>query len=146
MWFSFNSRFHGEYWDYGVSGCLFAVKISTGKINAVTGEVDTTGLKTPQNYLIVPKQPWLDGYCVKKGVIRQFVAMSLGVGYSAEEQITGKGENGGLQIIKREVFEELFPHKEKGDVPLPENTSVTPDYVIKLRAGFKKNQVREEFF
>ena len=33
--------------------------------------------------------------------------------------------------------------KEKGDVPLPENQSVTPQKIIKLRSGLTKDQVRE---
>jgi len=42
--------------------------------------------------------------------------MPLGAGYTAEEQITGEAEHGGLQIMvypmKREVFEERFPISE----------------------------------
>jgi hypothetical protein len=77
----------------------FAVKVATGKINAVTGELWQTDLQAdPQNYLILPEQPWLDGFAVRKGVIRQFVAMPLGAGYSAEEQITGKADTGGIQL------------------------------------------------
>ena len=48
---------------------------------------------------MIPTQPWLDGYCVEKGVIRQFVAMPLGQGYSVEEQLSGKPEWGGVQIL-----------------------------------------------
>ena len=92
------------------AGYPFAVKVATGKVNAATGRNWSDGLHdTPQDYLTVPRQPWLDGYCVEKGVIRQFVAMPLGAGYSAEEQLTGEAEHGGLQIIvypmKRDVFE-----------------------------------------
>lgn len=77
----------------------FAVRVATGGVDAVTGEVWTDGLsRSPQNYLSVPTQPWLDGFCVGKGVVRQFVAMPLGDGYTAEEQITGKAGYGGLQI------------------------------------------------
>ncbi len=91
-----------------------AVKIATGKIDAVTGQAWSPGLhRGPQDYMVAPGQPWLDGYCVEKGTIRQFVAMPLGQGYTAEEQITGKAEHGGLQIIvypmKRDVFERRFP-------------------------------------
>lgn len=32
------------------------------------------------HYLVAPDQPWLDGFCVQKGLIRQFVAMPLGQG------------------------------------------------------------------
>ena len=88
----------------------FAVKVAAGKINAVTGEEGRDGLhRDPQDYLTAPHQPWLDGYCVERGVIRQFVAMPLGEGYTAEEQIAGHGEVGGIQIVacpmKPEAFE-----------------------------------------
>jgi len=87
----------------------FAVKIGAGKINAVTGDEWRNGLsREPQDYLVLPEQPWLDGFAVEKGVIRQFVAMPLGAGYSVEEQITGKAEFGGIQIqvypMKAEVY------------------------------------------
>jgi hypothetical protein len=76
-----------------------ALKVAAGKINAVSGKPWSAGLrKTPQDYVVLPGQPWLDGYCVEKGLIRQFVAMPLGKGYSAEEQITGKAEHGGVQL------------------------------------------------
>jgi hypothetical protein len=280
MWLNFNSFSgamleDGEEW-YGSGGGFaypFAVKIATGKINAVSGEVWEDGLhKDPQDYVVLPKQPWLDGYCVEKGLIRQFVAMPLGSGYSAEEQITGAAEHGGVQIIaypmkkaayerrlaawkrkqaaaarlimrrsadvcelasptsldmglapggrmRQEIFDDpyrfeewdtrnasrCFVHlsnalvwraitgqsppttpptseeytraglpwfdylaadlealagaeklaglksvaelgKEKGDVPLPENASVTPQHIVELRSGMKPGQVREGQF
>ena len=87
MWINF----HADY--------PMAVKIAAGKINAVTGAAWKDELSnTPQDYLVVPGQPWLDGFCVEKGLIRQFVAMPLGEGYTAEEQLTGEAEHGGLQI------------------------------------------------
>ena len=87
MWINF----HADY--------PMAVKIAAGKINSVTGAAWKEELSnTLQDYLVVPKQPWLDGFCVEKGLIRQFVAMPLGEGYTAEEQLTGEAEHGGLQI------------------------------------------------
>lgn len=78
----------------------FAVKIATGKIDAVTGEAWSDGLhRDPQDYVVTPDQPWLDGYCVERGTIRQFVAMPLGAGYTAEEQLTGRAEHGGIQVV-----------------------------------------------
>ena len=90
-----------------------AVKIAAGKVNAVTGEEWEEKLtRHPQDYAVVPEQPWLDGFCVEKGLIRQFVAMPLGKGYTAEEQLTGEAEHGGLQItvypMKRSTYEERF--------------------------------------
>ena len=110
LWIHFQA-FHGQD---RAAAYPFAVKIAAGKINAVTGQQWSDGLRRrPQDYMAVPRQPWLDGYCVEKGIIRQFVAMPLGSGYSAEEQLTGAAEHGGLQIIvhpmKAEAFERRFP-------------------------------------
>ena len=92
-----------------------AVKIAAGKIDALTGEQWKNDLSSrPQDYLVVPDQPWLDGFCVESGLIRQFVAMPLGDGYTAEEQLNGEAQHGGLQIVvypmKASKFKEL--HKE----------------------------------
>ena len=98
MWISFNT----SEWSYP-----FAVKVAAGKINAVTGDSWTNRLhQDPQDYLVISEQPWLDGFTISKGKIRQFVAMPLGQGYTAEEQITGEAEHGGIQII-------VYPMKEK---------------------------------
>ena len=52
-----------------------------------------------------------------KDVVRQFVAMPLGSGYSVEEQITGKAEHGGLQILvypmKKERYEPIRRAREE---------------------------------
>lgn len=83
----------------------FAMKVAAGKINALTGEGWAADLqRDPQNYLVLPEQPWLDGFAVSKGVIRQFVAMPLGDGYSVEEQLTGNADVGGIQL-------QVFPMK-----------------------------------
>ncbi len=96
----------------------FAIKVATGKICAVTGDAWAERLnRDPQDYLVVPEQPWLDGYCVAKDVIRQFVAMPLGAGYTVEEQLTGAAEHGGLQIIaspmKRKRYEQMREQEER---------------------------------
>ncbi|MHB8862742.1 MAG: hypothetical protein ACYC6N_10075 [Pirellulaceae bacterium] len=115
MWLNFDSGYDRER---GVS-YPFAVKIATGKVNAVSGQPWADGLvcHPQQDYVAVPGQPWLDGYFVEKGIIRQFVAMPLGAGYSAEEQITGKAEHGGMQIVaypmKRTAFEQRFPKRSR---------------------------------
>ena len=91
----------------------FAVKIATGKVCAVTGGNWAEHLnQDPQDYVVLPDQPWIDGYCVEKGEIRQFIAMPLGEGYTVEEQITGAAEHGGIQIIaypmKAERYEAIL--------------------------------------
>ena len=97
-------RFNGFY--------PFAVRIAAGKIDAVSGKEWAPGLhRDPQDYVVIPDQPWLDGFSVGMGVIRQFVAMPLGAGYSVEEQLTGKAEHGGIQLhvypIRPEHYKEL---------------------------------------
>ena len=109
LWINFSS---GN--DYGTGASYpFALKIAAGKVNAVTGDAWCDDLvQNPQDYLVIPDQPWLDGFCVHKGLIRQFVAMPLGLGYTAEEQLSGTAEHGGLQIIvypmKRDRYEEML--------------------------------------
>ncbi len=97
----------------------FAIKIASGKINAVTGEGWSVGLnRDPQDYMVAPGQPWLDGFCVEKGTIRQFVAMPLGKGYTAEEQITADAKWGGIQIVaypmKKEAYAIKFARSRRG--------------------------------
>ncbi|MBK7948899.1 MAG: hypothetical protein IPK00_09175 [Deltaproteobacteria bacterium] len=93
-------RFRGD------RGTPRAVKVGVGKICAVTGLPWMDALREhPQDYLVTPPQPWLDGICVGVGEIRQFVAMPLGLGYTVEGQVTGEERHGGLQIS---VFE---PHR-----------------------------------
>lgn len=114
MWINFKSRYN--YWSE--QSYPFAVKIATGKICAITGKTWGNQLNSePQDYVVLPKQPWLDGYCVKKGVIRQFVAMPLGEGYTVEEQLTDAAQHGGLQIVaypmKRERYEEMVANRQE---------------------------------
>lgn len=99
-----------------------AIKIAAGKINAISGKAWTNSLSDdPQDYAVIPDQPWLDGFNVSKGYIRQFVAMPLGEGFTAEEQLTGVAEHGGLQIIaypmKRDVYVEHFERRVEADMP-----------------------------
>lgn len=100
MWISFKSK------------VPFAIKIFVGGVNAISG--DPTGnsdqavmmrrlslvekKKSIQDYIVTPKQLWLDGIASDNECIRQFVAMPLDSGYSIEAQITGQDLIGGLQF------------------------------------------------
>ena len=117
MWVNFSGRYP------------FAVKVAAGKINAVTGKEWFNELdSTPQDYVVIPEQPWLDGFNVGKDLIRQFVAMPLGQGYTAEEQLTGEAAHGGVQIIaypmKREAYEQLQKSVPRFDLGEAEYESV----------------------
>jgi len=87
-----------------------AIKVGLGKVCALTGDAWSEALhRDPQDYLVSPPQPWLDGICVGDGKIRQFVAMPLGSGATVEGQVTGEETVGGLQLKivppKKGVFE-----------------------------------------
>ncbi|KAJ3068645.1 hypothetical protein HK102_007120 [Quaeritorhiza haematococci] len=102
MWISFASR---DFLPY-------AIKLSGGGVNGITGlpnHVDLTGPdarkgheEIEQDYLVVPTQPWIDGVRMDDKTVRQFVAMPLDSGYTIEDQLTGKGSVGGLQL---DIFE-----------------------------------------
>ena len=97
-----------------------AIKVASGKINAVSGEAwnielqppkknDKGEEESPQDYMISPGQPWLDGFNAGKEQIKQFVAMPLGQGYTVEGQVTGEEKVGGLQVIAYPIKEEFKP-------------------------------------
>ena len=99
-----------------------AVKIGAGGIDALTGEPWQEGLHgSPQDYLVCPNQPWLDGINAGNGEIRQFVAMPPGEGYTIEEQLSGIEEMGGLQVVAYDPLAGIFP-----DQPPPE-TGYSPE-------------------
>lgn len=89
----------------------FAIKLFVGGVNAISGKavIQTTGStsqlradkatnKILQDYIVVPAQPWLDGIASSDGLVKQFVAMPFGQGYSVEAQVTGQETTGGLQF------------------------------------------------
>ncbi len=97
-------RLNGRQWRPN------AIKVGIGRINAVSGTNWNRGLRDTENdYVVAPPQPWLDGINVGDGVIRQFVAMPLGEGYTVEGQLTGKEDVGGLQLIVYEPKPGLYP-------------------------------------
>jgi hypothetical protein len=105
LWLNFSDR-----------GYPIALQIAAGKINAVNGEAWQEEMQfEPQGYVVTTAQPWLDGFCVEKGRVRQFVAEPLGQGFTVEEQLTGEAEFGGIQVkawpLKASVYERM--HREE---------------------------------
>ncbi|WP_454019564.1 hypothetical protein [Azospirillum sp. Marseille-Q6669] len=95
-----------------------AVKVGLGSIDALTGEPWDARLgQAPQNYLVVPDQPWLDGINVGQDRIRQFIAVPLGSGLSIEAQLAPGDERGGLRILVYEPKPRLFPDRPPTDDP-----------------------------
>jgi hypothetical protein len=109
----FISLYQREALWIGFSGTSWrpnAVKIGVGNINAVSGKPwDQELHDDPQDYLVCPQQPWLDGINAGDGYIRQFIAMPLGSGYTVEGQISGAEEFGGIQILVFEPEPGRFP-------------------------------------
>ncbi|KIJ58108.1 hypothetical protein HYDPIDRAFT_44622 [Hydnomerulius pinastri MD-312] len=93
-----------------------AVKVSVGGVNAITGvaSASPTPPQFTQDYVVAGLQPWLDGVMTDSGIVRQFVAMSHGSGYTVEEQITSKAEQGGLQFDVFPVHDMTFVASRKG--------------------------------
>ncbi|KAH8817860.1 hypothetical protein DL96DRAFT_1751790 [Flagelloscypha sp. PMI_526] len=82
-----------------------AIKISAGGINVISGnKQDESPQIGVQDYIVGHKQQWLDGFATEPGVVRQFVSMKLGHGFTVEEQLSNCS-GGGIQI---DVFPSLF--------------------------------------
>jgi hypothetical protein len=116
-WRSQNSYFISMYqrealW-LGFDGATWkpnAVKIAIGNVNAISGQTGDEALDVqPQNYIVCPNQPWLDGINAGQSFIRQFVAMPLGSGLTVEAQVSGAEEVGGIQILVYEPKPGRFP-------------------------------------
>jgi hypothetical protein len=87
-----------------------AVQVGVGRINAVSGEPWAEGLRgDPQDYLVTPDQPWLDGINAGHGTVRQFVALPLGTGATIEAQLTGEESEAALTVRVFEPRPGRFP-------------------------------------
>jgi hypothetical protein len=107
-----------------------AIKVGAGGINAVSGHGwDATLHHDPQDYVVVPDQLWLDGINADEGLIRQFVAMPLGSGYTIEGQLTGQERTGGIQLIVFAPRAGRFPDEE------PPRDVLAPAQAMGLGAG-----------
>ncbi|KAI0437492.1 hypothetical protein F4803DRAFT_538441 [Xylaria telfairii] len=117
----------------------FMIKVYAGGINAVSGEHNLETLETKmrrldlvsenknvQDYVVAPLQPWLDGFAVSPGVVRQFVAMPLGMGYTVEAQLTGQEVVGGLQL-------EITPSLPRNRIVRPRPSAYPGDFSIEIK-------------
>lgn len=101
-------QLEGEDW------CPSIAKVCVGEINAINGKPFSEMLSTrSQDYVVIPNQKWLDGVNSGDGIVRQFVAMPLGQGYTIEAQITDEEKYGGFQIIVYEPVEGIFASSQK---------------------------------
>lgn len=86
-----------------------ALQVGVGKVCAVSGRPWSERLeRDPQNYVVLPRQPWLDGISSGTGTVRQFVAVPLGLGATVEGQVTGEEVWGGVQLQSFPLREPLL--------------------------------------
>ncbi len=109
MWLSFQPSYsvaHETFYP-------FAVKVSAGRRDAVTGRTWSPALhRNPQDYLVLSQQSWLGGFSNGHGTVHQFVAVPFG-----NKEIGGdsqhNGNQGRLQIevfpLARRAFDLYFP-------------------------------------
>lgn len=119
LWIGFN----GAAWKPN------AVVVAVGGINALSGEPFEAPLReSPQNYLVAPPQPWLDGINCEGGRVRQFVAAPLGTGLTIESVVSGQESHGGIQISVYEPKPGRFPDTpvDAGPTPLDEDGVLRP--------------------
>jgi len=116
LWISFS----GRWWRPN------AVRVGVDGINAVTGRPLTNELATdPQDYIVVPDQPWLDAYRASDGSVRQFAARLPGDLSTASPSAQGDHSI----LIELAVFEPApgrFPDAPPKQRFYPEDASCAP--------------------
>jgi hypothetical protein len=95
--------FKGPQWHPSIA------KICIGNVNAISGGIYSENISGhTQDYVIIPQQRWLDGINAGDGVVRQFIAMPLGSGFSVEAQVTDEEIFGGFQLLIIQPKENRF--------------------------------------
>ena len=98
--------FDGEAWH------PTALVIGADGVNVITGEpCDRPLSDSPQNYVVVPNQPWLDGIRTRAGLVRQFVAMPVGAGFTLSEQVRRRSAHHGIQLRVHDAKPGQFPEE-----------------------------------
>lgn len=115
-----------------------AIKIGVGNVNALTGEPWEAGVlsQLPQNYVLCPQQPWLDGIATgpsqKMGeyYVRQFVAMPLDNMAGIEKQLKEKGKLeevlGGLKFEVFSIYDDKFTAWNPQEQTVMNDHNLTP--------------------
>jgi len=88
-------------------------KVSVGRVNAISGKEHDLKIRSHrQDYVVIPDQHWLDGINSGDGLVRQFVAMPLGKGYTIEAQVTDEEKYGGFQLAIFDPRCGRFPERD----------------------------------
>lgn len=114
-------RFEGNY--------PFAVKLGTQGINALNGELWTDGLDVEdQDYVVSTSQPWIDGYDLGSGSLRQFTALPLESDHAANVQLAGQSDIGALRLLAFPLSASFYGKSPISEDPAKESLEpVSPD-------------------
>ena len=107
-------------WDTGNTSRCFVHLCNSMVWRSITGQEPPTTPPTSREYSRAGL-PWFDYYA------------------DGAKAVEGSEKLASLKTVKT-------IGKEKGDVPLPENESVTPEKIVEIRRALKKGQVREGGF
>ena len=127
---------HEAMWLSFIAALPAALQVGAGGRCAVTGGELTDDLsRDPQNYVVLPTQPWLDGFKTADGEVRQFVAVALGSGLTVERQLTGSESVGGLQLqVRRLTPEALERHQaSRPRFDVDAFSMATDDFMVDVR-------------
>jgi hypothetical protein len=115
----YSDPFGLDDWEEGEKGRCFVHIANSLVWREITGRQPPTTPPTAKEYSKAGL-PWFDYY-------------------DDAESLEGAKELAGLKSV-------VELGKAKGDVPLPENESVTPETIVKLRRKLKRDEVREGRF
>jgi hypothetical protein len=133
--------------------CPVAIKVLAGRMNALTGETEDDQTYTTlrnnneagsgQNYLIVPGQPWLDGFMTADKKVRQFIVVTLGQGNSVEEKLEGT-QRGGIQIVVIPIKQEIVLEKRAQRLKEEAEKKEFDDSMAELNSKLPASEPEEE--
>jgi hypothetical protein len=128
-------------------------KVAVGCINAINGKPhDLKFINGRQDYVVIPFQKWLDGINAGNGIVRQFVAMPLGQGFTVEAQVTDEETHGGFQIAVFNPKEGRFSETERIRTSekqslvslVPEVSQSEPAYADYVQYQLKEGKKKEK--
>ena len=95
--FRIGTTFRGADLFWRRECCFWRVHRRQRGHHDASSQLDRKG-ESIQEYVVTPKQLWLDGIANDNAHVRQSVAMPLGSGHSVEAQVTGQDLVEGLQF------------------------------------------------
>ncbi|KAG8886320.1 hypothetical protein FRB98_001305 [Tulasnella sp. 332] len=136
-----------------------AIRVFAGGVNGLSGQVDLAGgdekpekkqkngSESTQDYVVVPGQPWLDGFVSSDHEVRQFVAKPLNTGETVESQITSSDTLGGMQIELTPAFDLDFSVSTSQDSRQlnPLDTPVSADLVIGQKVALEGKSTTRKY-